>query len=48
MAVHPADANLIFVATNLGQIYRSKDGGENWTPFERRLPEIRDIAWLPD
>ena len=48
VAVHPADANLIFVATNLGQIYRSKDGGESWTQFGRRLPEVRDIAWLPD
>ena len=48
MAVHPADANLIFLATNLGQIYRSKDGGESWTQFERRLPEVSDIAWLPD
>jgi len=48
LAVHPADANLIFAATNLGQIFRSIDGGETWTVLSRRLPEVRAIAWLPN
>ena len=48
IAVHPSDPKLIFVTTNLGQIIRSNDGGESWTAFKRRLPEVRDIAWLPD
>ena len=48
LAVNPADANLIFAAASLGQIYRSTDGGESWTALNRRLGEIRALAWLPD
>ncbi len=47
LATHPADPMLIFAVTNLGQIYRSLDGGETWTVTPRRLPEVRAIAWLP-
>jgi hypothetical protein len=48
MAVHPSNPDLMFAAATLGQIYRSMDGGEIWMPLQRRLPEIRDIAWLPN
>jgi photosystem II stability/assembly factor-like uncharacterized protein len=48
MAVHPSNPDLMFAAATLGQIYRSMDGGEVWMPLARRLPEIRDMAWLPD
>ena len=48
IATHPADPNLIFAATNLGQIYRSTDGGETWTPLKRRLGEIRALTWIPE
>jgi photosystem II stability/assembly factor-like uncharacterized protein len=48
MATHPADPNLIFVATNLGQIFRSIDGGETWSVIPRRLPEVRALVWLPN
>jgi photosystem II stability/assembly factor-like uncharacterized protein len=48
IAVNEANPMLIFVAANLGQIYRSMDGGESWTALKRRLPEVRAIAWLPD
>ena len=34
-------------ATNLGQIYRSADGGERWTKLRRELGEIRAILWRP-
>jgi len=47
LAVNPADPKLIFAATNLGQIFRSTDGGEHWSVTPRRLPEVRAIAWLP-
>jgi photosystem II stability/assembly factor-like uncharacterized protein len=47
MATHPADPDLIFVSTNLGQIFRSTDGGEHWSVIPRRLPEVRAMAWLP-
>lgn len=48
MATHPSDPQLIFAATNLGQLYRSTDGGETWTSLPRRLPEVRAMAWLPN
>jgi photosystem II stability/assembly factor-like uncharacterized protein len=48
MATHAADPNLLFVATNLGQIFRSTDGGETWSVLPRRLPEVRALVWLPD
>lgn len=48
LAVHPSDPKLIFAAANLGQLFRSTDGGETWTALKRRLPEVRALAWLPD
>ena len=47
-AVHPSNAALIFVATNLGQLFRSDDGGETWLALKRRLGEVRTLMWLPD
>jgi photosystem II stability/assembly factor-like uncharacterized protein len=44
LAMHPADPNLIFICTNLGQIFRSLDGGESWTKLKRELGEIRATA----
>jgi photosystem II stability/assembly factor-like uncharacterized protein len=45
IAVHPAEPNLIFVATNLGEMYRSEDGGEagTWTKLPREFGEIRSM-----
>ena len=48
ISTNPADSNVIFVASNLGQIYRSLDGGETWTALKRQLPEIRNLVWLPN
>ena len=47
LAAHPADPNLLFLAATLGQLYRSIDGGDNWTALPRRLGEVRGIAWMP-
>ena len=47
VATHPADPQLIFAATALGQYFRSTDGAENWTALPRRLTETRALAWLP-
>ena len=46
-ATNPADPNLIFTVSNLGQIYRSADGGDTWTKLKRELGEIRSIMWRP-
>lgn len=48
LAANPADPMLVYAAATLGQIYRSTDGGETWSAVERRLGEIRGLAWLPD
>jgi photosystem II stability/assembly factor-like uncharacterized protein len=48
LATNPADPQLMYAAANLGQIYRTTDGGASWTPLPRRLGEIRAITWLPD
>jgi hypothetical protein len=47
VATNPSDPNLIFVATALGQYFRSTDGGESWTTLPRRLTETRALAWVP-
>ena len=47
VATHPADPNLIFCCTNLGQIFRSSDGGETWQKLPRELGEIRTLLWHP-
>ena len=45
IATSPADPNLIFCHTILGQIFRSTDGGESWEKMQRELGEIRMMAW---
>ena len=47
VATNPADPQLIFAATALGQYFRSQDGGESWTALPRRLTETRALAWVP-
>lgn len=47
ISVHPFDPNLIFVCSNLGQIYRSADGGNHWVKLKRELGEIRCAMWRP-
>lgn len=45
IAVHPADPMLVFVGTNLGQIFRSQDGGESWTALPHQFGELRALHW---
>jgi photosystem II stability/assembly factor-like uncharacterized protein len=47
VATHPADPNLIFVASALGQIFRSTDGGDSWEQTPRLLGETRSLLWVP-
>jgi photosystem II stability/assembly factor-like uncharacterized protein len=47
IAVHPADPQLVFACTNLGQVFRSDDGGEKWLRLEREFGEIRALHWRP-
>jgi hypothetical protein len=45
--MHPADPQLVFACTNLGQVFRSEDGGESWIRLEREFGEIRALHWRP-
>lgn len=47
IGVNPADPDLIFFCTIMGQIWRSTDGGESWEKMRRELGELRMIAWQP-
>ncbi|MCC6195158.1 MAG: hypothetical protein IT518_11870 [Burkholderiales bacterium] len=47
ISVHPFDPELVFVCSNLGQIYRSQDGGDRWVKLTRELGEIRCAHWRP-
>jgi photosystem II stability/assembly factor-like uncharacterized protein len=47
IAVHPAAPELVYTCTNLGQVYRSGDGGESWTQLDRQFGEIRAMILRP-
>lgn len=47
VAAHAADPSLLFACTNLGQLYRSEDGGLTWVKLRRELGEIRALLWQP-
>ncbi|QQS14811.1 MAG: hypothetical protein IPK81_12055 [Rhodospirillales bacterium] len=47
IATHPSDPKLMFVCSNLGQIFRSTDGGESWTRLKREFGEVRSTVWQP-
>ena len=47
IAVHPAQPDLIYTCTNLGQLYRSEDGGNSWTQLQRQFGEIRALIIRP-
>lgn len=45
IAVDPADPMLVLLATNLGQLFLSQDGGDSWRKLEREFGEIRCVMW---
>lgn len=47
VATHPSDPKLIFVCSNLGQLFRSTDGGNSWTKLPREFGEVRSTIWQP-
>jgi hypothetical protein len=38
---------LIFVCTNLGELFRSNDGGETWKRLPHLFGELRALHWRP-
>jgi hypothetical protein len=47
IAVHPSQPNLIYVCSNFGQIWCSKDGGDSWVKLKREFGEIRSLLLRP-
>jgi len=47
VAVHPSAPDVVIVATNLGQLFRSSDGGNSWEKLEREFGEIRALLLHP-
>jgi photosystem II stability/assembly factor-like uncharacterized protein len=41
------DPRLIYVLTNLGQLFISRDGGDNWRKIRREFGGVRSIHWRP-
>jgi photosystem II stability/assembly factor-like uncharacterized protein len=47
VATHPADPTLLFCCSNLGQVFRSIDGGAQWARLPREFGEVRALHWRP-
>ena len=47
VVTHAADPHLLYACTNLGQLFRSDDGGNTWTRLEREFGEVRALHWRP-
>lgn len=47
VAAHPFDPRLVFVCSNLGEIYRSTDGAKSFVKLKREMGEIRSSLWRP-
>ena len=45
VAVNAADPMLIFCCTNLGELFRSTDGGETWARLPHAFGELRALHW---
>lgn len=49
VAVDPRNADVVYIASYNGGVYRSRDGGETWTSLTGNLPlEVLDIALSRD
>jgi photosystem II stability/assembly factor-like uncharacterized protein len=47
VATHPHDPQLLFTYTNLGQLFRSTDGGNQWQRLPHEFGELRTLHWRP-
>lgn len=45
VATNPADPARVYVATNLGQLFESTNGGDSWRKLPRELGEVRAMLW---
>jgi len=47
VAIHPFDPKLVLVTTNLGQLFRSQDGGKTFEKMPHEFGELRAMYWRP-
>jgi photosystem II stability/assembly factor-like uncharacterized protein len=47
VVTHPHDPMLLWTYTNLGQVYRSHDGGDHWVRLPHEFGELRAMHWRP-
>jgi len=47
VAAHPANPNMLFTCTNLGQLFRSENGGNSWEKLAQEFGEVRALHWRP-
>ena len=47
VAVNAQVPDVMFLATNLGQLFRSDDAGLRWTRLQQEFGEIRALHWRP-
>jgi len=47
VATNAGDPMLIFACTNLGELFRSTDGGESWIRLPHLFGELRALHWRP-
>lgn len=45
VATHPSDPLLLFTVTNLGQLFKSTDGGDHWERLPHEFGEVRTLHW---
>jgi hypothetical protein len=45
VAVNAANPKLVFMCTNLGQLFRSTDGGGQWARMKHEFGEVRALHW---
>lgn len=47
IGAHDSDPQLLIAGTKYGDLYRSQDGGRQWTKETREFSEITAVAWTP-
>lgn len=46
-AMHPSDPRRLYTHSCSGQVFVSRDGGEQWEKLPREFGEIRSLVWMP-
>ena len=40
IAIDPRDSNVVYIGTALGGVWKSTNGGDNWTPLSDKMPSL--------